>query len=177
MHCSVCGCLFTSNVQTTQYLKAYSKGGVRDEINHKWSGCCWVCRCRKTHASLAAITDRFRRDQNQTLVLPLNESVRLLITGDALLMYSVPRDIRQTFSYFFAVEVCSSACCCRVCVCVSFRTARRVVFFFRVKVASLSKKNWLRGCTVLPVPWLFSVFASIAVLSVVLVAVFVFFLL
>lgn len=73
--------------------------------------------CRKTHASLAAITDRFRRDQNQTFVLPLNDSVRLLITGDALLMYSVPRDIRQTFSYFFAVEVCSSACCCRVCVC------------------------------------------------------------
>lgn len=177
MHCSVCGCLFTSNVQTTQYLKAYSKGGVRDEINHKWSGCCWVCMCRKTHASLAAITDRFRRDQNQTLVLPLNESVRLLITGDALLMYSVPRDIRQTFSYFFAVEVCSSACCCRVCVCVSFRTARRVVFFFPCKGCIAIKKNWLRGCTVLPVTWLFSVFASIAVLSVVLVAVFVFFLL
>lgn len=62
-------------------------------------------------------------------------------------------------------------------VCVSFRTARRVVFFFPCKGCIAIKKNWLRGCTVLPVTWLFSVFASIAVLSVVLVAVFVFFLL
>lgn len=112
--------------------------------------------CRKTHASLAAITDRFRRDQNQTFVLPLNDSVRLLITGDAILMYSVPRDIRQTFSFFSQLRYVLPLDVAEF-VCVSVSALPGGWFsFFRVKVASLSKKM---------AAWLYSAASSLIVFS------------